>query len=234
MEDITQAQGQDVAVVPVVVVHLDIHHVLTVCGFANKNQHTHIINNEDFQLVADFGLLDGEKDMFEMVRHLVGHTTDAAGCVYVGTILVKKLQALCYWVHDHQKHGQAINHNDWDEAAGQETIEMMHIKKGRDTDNVSVSDLGKFNPEDFEMYKMAFIDLLVQTYDANKESLRYIVGVSVAPVAFVNKAKRHMFQLPLSDGAYEEDNKVVYHLLKSFLVNTAGWTWIEGFDMAED
>jgi hypothetical protein len=98
--------------------------------FCKENQCTHIINNEGFQLVVDFGLLDGEKDMFEMVRHLVGHTTDAAGHVYVGAILVKKLQVLCYWVRDHQKRGQAIDHNDWDEAAVQETIEMMHIKKG--------------------------------------------------------------------------------------------------------
>jgi hypothetical protein len=57
---------------------------------------------------------------------------------------------------------------------------------------------------------------------------------SVAPVAFVDEAERCIFQLPLAGGAYKEDNKVVYCLLKSFLVNMAGWTWIEGFDMAED
>jgi hypothetical protein len=97
----------------------------------------------------------------------------------VGTIQVKKLQVLCYWVRNHQKHGQAINHNDWDEATVQETIEMMSIEKGQDTGNVLVSDLGKFDPEDFETYEMAFINLLTQTYGANKESLKYIVHAAI-------------------------------------------------------
>jgi hypothetical protein len=46
------------------------------------------------------GVLDDDKDVLEMVKHLGSHT-EAAGHVYVGTIQVKKLQALCYWVHDH-------------------------------------------------------------------------------------------------------------------------------------
>jgi len=53
-------------------------------------------------------------DMLEMVKHLASHT-EAAGHVYVGTIQVKKLQAIFYWVHDHQKHWQVIDHNDLDE-----------------------------------------------------------------------------------------------------------------------
>jgi hypothetical protein len=72
MEDNAQTQGHDVVVVPVVVVHPEIHHVLTVCGFANENQRTHIINNEGFQSVVDFGLLDGEKDVLEMVKQPFG------------------------------------------------------------------------------------------------------------------------------------------------------------------
>jgi hypothetical protein len=35
------------------------------------------------------------------------------GCVNVGAIQVKKLQALCYWVRDQQKHGQGITQDDW-------------------------------------------------------------------------------------------------------------------------
>ncbi len=69
-----------------------------------------------------------------------------AGHVYVGTIQVKKLQAHCYWAHDCQKQGQVIDHNDWDEDMAQVTIKMMHIvQRGRDTGNILVQDLGKFN-----------------------------------------------------------------------------------------
>ena len=31
-----------------------------------------------------------------------------------------------------------------------------------------------------------------------------------------------------------EDNKSVYRLLKSFLINTSGWTWIEPYDTMEN
>jgi hypothetical protein len=40
-----------------------------------------IINNEGFQSIADFGVLE-DKDVFEMVKCLGGHTV-AAGCVNV-------------------------------------------------------------------------------------------------------------------------------------------------------
>jgi hypothetical protein len=53
----------------------------------------------------------------------------AAGCVNVGAIQVKKLQAL-YWVCDQQKHGQGITQDDWDNDMVMVMIEKMCIKKG--------------------------------------------------------------------------------------------------------
>jgi hypothetical protein len=45
----------------------------------------------------------------------MGNHMVAAGHVNVGAIQVKKLQALCYWVRDQQKHGQGITQDDWDD-----------------------------------------------------------------------------------------------------------------------
>jgi glutaredoxin-related protein len=81
-------------VVLAVVAHPDNHAVLAVCGFANVADHMSIINNEGFQSIADFGILE-DKDVFEMVKRL-GNPTVAAGPVNIGVIQVKKLQALCY------------------------------------------------------------------------------------------------------------------------------------------
>jgi hypothetical protein len=85
-----------------------------------------------------------------------------AGGVNVGVIQVKILQALCYWVRDQQKHGQGITQDNWDDNTVMAMIEKMCIKKGRDTGNVSVMDLGKSNPNDFETHEIAFINLLAQ------------------------------------------------------------------------
>jgi hypothetical protein len=95
-------------------------------------------------------------------------------------------------------------------------------------------DLGKFNPNDFETHETAFINLLAQTYGAQGENLKYIMHDVIIPAEFVNDAKRHMYQLPLTGKAYSTDNKLVYHLLKSFLINTSGWTWIELYDTMEN
>jgi hypothetical protein len=65
------------------------------------------------------------------------------------------------------------------------------------------------------------------------ENLKYIVCNVIIHVEFVDDAKRHMYQLPLTGKAYSTDNKSVYHLLKSFLINTSGWTWIEPYNATE-
>jgi hypothetical protein len=126
-------------VVPAVVPNADIYAVLVICGIATEAHRTSIIVNEGFTSLADFGLLS-KKDVYEMVKRM-GSRTAAAGRVYVGTSLqVKKLQALCYWVRDQQKHGQALDHEDWDIEMMASTIERMRVDKERDTGAVLVSD----------------------------------------------------------------------------------------------
>jgi hypothetical protein len=95
-------------------------------------------------------------------------------------------------------------------------------------------DLGKFNPNDLETHETAFINLLAQMYGVQGENLKYIMGDVIIPAEFVNDAEWRMYQLPLTGEAYSMDNKSVYNLLKSFLINTSGWTWIEPYDTMEN
>jgi hypothetical protein len=219
-------------VVPVVVPNADIHAVLSICSIATEAYHTSIIVNEGFTSLADFGLLS-KKDVYEMVKRMGSHTA-APGHVYVGTLQVKKLQALCYWVCDQQKHGQALDHEDWDNEMMASTIERMCIDKERDTGAILVSDLGKFDPEEFETGETAFVNLFSQTCRMQGESLKYVARDAVMPAVFADDAKRCMYQLPLTGGAFEEDNKQTFRLLKSYLINMPGWTWIESFNATEN
>jgi hypothetical protein len=66
------------------------------------------------------------------------------------------------------------------------------------------------------------------------KNLKYIVCDVVNPAEFVNNAEWCMYQLPLTGKAYSMDHKSVYHLLKSFLINTSGWTWIEPYHTMEN
>jgi hypothetical protein len=71
-------------------------------------------------------------------------------------------------------------------------------------------------------------------YGVQGKNLKYIMHNVIIPVMFVNDAERCMYQLPLTGKAYNMDNKSVYHLLKSFLVNRSGWTWIEPYNVTEN
>jgi hypothetical protein len=95
-------------------------------------------------------------------------------------------------------------------------------------------DLGKFNPDDFETHESKFIILLAQMHGAQGNNLKYIMCNVIIPVEFVDDARRCMYQLPLTGKAYSMDNKLVYCLLKRFLVNTYGWTWNELYNATEN
>jgi hypothetical protein len=75
---------------------------------------------------------------------------------------------------------------------------------------------------------------LSQTRGTQGESLKYVARDAVVPTVFVDDAERRMYQLPLTGGAFEEDNKQTFRLLKSYLINTPGWTCIESFNATEN
>jgi hypothetical protein len=114
------------------------------------------------------------------------------------------------------------------------SIERMRIDKEQDTGAVLVSDLGKFDPEEFETGETAFVNLLSQTHGTQGESLKYDAFDAVVPAVFADDAERRMYQLPLTGGAFEENNKQTFCLLKSYLINMPGWTWIESFNVTEN
>ena len=84
---------------------------------------------------------------------------------------------------------------------------------------------GQFNPDDFETYEIAFMNLLAQMYRSNKEVLSMMCIHLLCPFHLPMKPKGiAMYQLSLTGSTFGKDNKVVYCLLKSFLMNIAGWT----------
>ena len=82
----------------------------------------------------------------------------------------------------------------------------------------TTKDLGKFDPDYFDTYKDAFLNLLKQKYSVLKKPLAYIVRPKAKPQEFVTAKERHMFELPLTGNAFELDNHAVYHELKAFFL----------------
>jgi hypothetical protein len=212
---------------------VQLHMVLEMCGVADVATRNNIINREGFTTIEDLGVLENDTDVSDMAKRMASRT-QAEGRVLLGTVIVKRLQTLVWWVRDHQKRGLAINAADFTAQVMNQAAEMKSLKREMADKEPSVSDLGKFDPDDFDAYEDAFLNLLAQTYGVLHEPLRYVVRPATAPTTFATTEEQRMYQFPLTGNSFELDNQSVYRKLKAFLIDSPGWAWIEPHDTAED
>ena len=211
----------------------ELNDVLTRCGVNVAAQRTRIINNEGFTTVADFGMLEGDADVAEMAKRLASRP--AANRVNLGTIVLKRIQALVYWVRDRQKRGLGIDAADFTDAAMLEAMRVKVVRKElKDTKEPDVKDLGKFDPDLFESYEDAFANLLAQSIGVQGEPLRYVIRDDTPPAVFATTEQERMYQLAHTGDGFDLDNAMVYRKLKAFLIDGPGWPWIEPHDADED
>lgn len=212
----------------------DLRTVLAACGLTQP-QCDVLVNQEGFTSIASMGVLGGDGDVLEMAKRLAGRT-QVDGRVILGTVQIKNLQALVYWVKDKLKRGQPLNAADWDAQAIITTMTSKDVEKEA-KDNYqapSVQDLGKFKPEDFETFEEGILNIWARTRGAQGEDLRYVVRPDNPPAEFESEQQRRMFQLPLTGVAYDRDNATVFRDLKAMNLNTTGDPWIQPFESTED
>jgi hypothetical protein len=87
---------------------------------------------------------------------------------------------------------------------------MKTLKKELSNKDPSVTDLGKFDPENFDAHENAFLTLLAQSYGVLCEPLHYVVRPDTAPADFNTTEERRMYRFPLSGNSFELDNQVVF------------------------
>ena len=198
-----------------------LHLVFEVCGIVDGATRNNIINREGFTTIGDLGVLETDSDVSDMAKRMASRTL-AEGRVLLGTIVVKRLQTLVWWVRDHQKRGLYVDAADWTADIMQEAAQMKSLKCNMADKEPSVSDLGKFDPDDFDSFEDAFLNLLAQSYGVLCEPLRYGVRPEMAPEVFATTKERRMYQFPLNGNSFELDNQSVYRKLKAFLIDSPG------------
>ena len=72
-----------------------------------------IRTGEGLTSIADFGVFDSYRDFIDMVKHLSSCTIND-GRFNLGTIHIKTLQALVWWINDCQKVGQDLDPDKFD------------------------------------------------------------------------------------------------------------------------
>jgi hypothetical protein len=76
-----------------------VHDMLTICGIANAATCTTFINIEGLDSVEAFASMNGDPDVTEMAKRMASRPNAAAGRVILGTMQIKRLQVLVYWVN---------------------------------------------------------------------------------------------------------------------------------------
>jgi hypothetical protein len=95
--------------------------------------------------------------------------------------------------------------------------------------------LAKFDPDDFDAHEDAFLNLLAQSSGVLKEPLRYVVRSATMLTDFISEeVSRRMYQFSLLGPSFELDNQAICRKLKAFLIDSAGWAWIQPHDAEED
>ena len=77
-----------------------VHEVLITCGITNLAHRMTFLNIEGLDSIAAFASMSGDSDITEMAKRMALRPNVAAGRVILGTMHIKRLQALVYWVKD--------------------------------------------------------------------------------------------------------------------------------------
>ena len=93
-----------------------IHAVLRTCGVALLAARMTFINVEGLDSISTFIQFNGDSDVTEMAKRMAARPS-VAGRVILGTMQIKRLQALVYWVKDHDKRGLVAQSDLWDYEA---------------------------------------------------------------------------------------------------------------------
>ena len=153
-----------------------LQNVLETCGISPVATHAQLINNEGLTSIANLGLLNGDNDVLKMAKHMVVQT-EANGHVNLGTVVIKKLQALMCWIKDHQMRSLDLDPLSWNPLSMATTMKAKHVhKEMKDSKKVPfMKDIIKFNPNRYELCEDTFLNFLLQTIGTNVEPLQYVV-----------------------------------------------------------
>ena len=217
-----------------------IHQVLRTCGVTILAAHMIFIKIEGLDSLSAFAQLNGDSDVTEMAKHMASRPI-AAGRVILGTMHVKRIQALVFWVKDHDKRGLVAEPELWDEDVM--VLDAMERKEAEH--NYGKIDVGTINPgkcwtdHGWDSWQIAFTNKLNGALSAAQvPTINYIIrdeDPSSKELFFTEEEERR-YQMPrLVEGQnFKHDNNLVYKMLKAACVNTDAWAWLMKHDPKAD
>jgi hypothetical protein len=215
-----------------------IHEVLNVCGITTAAGRSIFINIEGLDSMEAFASMNGDGDVTEMAKRMASRQSVAAGRLILGTMQIKRLQALVYWVKDHDKRGLQAVPEMWTAQVMNAAIARKESDQNFDKVDIDIIDPGKCQTDTgWDNWQVGFVNKLSTIMGAAKVPVDYIVR----PVLddsddelFFDEDETRRYQMPLTGENFKRDNKLVFRILKSACVKSDAWTWIQKYDRAAD
>ena len=209
-----------------------VHAALEVCGIGAAAARNVFIQVEGIDSLEAFGALSGDSDVTEMAKRMASRTVNA-GRVILGTMQIKRVQALVFWVKDHEKRQVEIDPDMWNADELRATLARKEADHNFEKIDIDIVDPGKCQTDfGWDAWQIAFMNKLSATMGAAKVPLAYVVRAEIEAriYEFEDEDEERMYQMPLSGENFKRDNKLVYNMLKSACIKTDAWTWIQDFD----
>ena len=214
-----------------------VHDVLMTCGIVTAGHRATFINIEGLDSIAAFASMSGDSDVTEMAKRMASRPNAAAGRVILGTMQIKRLQALVYWVKDYDKRGMEAAPELWTVNEMNKAMERKESEQNYGKVDVDIIDPGKCQTDfGWDNWQIAFVNKLNATMGAAKVPVDYIVRPEWDDddELFLDEDETRRYQMPLTGENFKRDNKLVYQMLKSACIKSDAWTWIQSFDRAAD
>jgi hypothetical protein len=91
-----------------------------------------------------------------------------------------------------------LNAADSNAGTMNQASEMKTLRRERAKKEPSITDLGKFDPDDFNLHEDAFLNLLAQSFGVLRKPLRYIMRPEVTPAKIRHHGGRTDVSIPVN------------------------------------
>ena len=203
--------------------------VLLLCGCSAEQRNALV--GEGFQVMIDFLVIQA-KDVAGMCTNLARIPNNRGGSK-IGTVIMKKVEALVMWCHDREREGLELDANAFD----QDTL-TEYVKKGQLDD--AGDQTSPEPPKDFKVLKWVtwvrkFETYLWQIKGKNKVPLIYVVRKERDPdLPFNSEEERRVYAVNQRGDAFRSDSARVWNELQSIMADTPAWTWISKYEGKKD
>ena len=190
-----------------------VHTALEVCGIGAAAARNVFIQVEGIDSIEAFGALSGDSDVTEMAKRMASRTVNA-GRVILGTMQIKRIQALVFWVKDHEKRQVEIDPGMWDAEELRATLARKEAEHNFEKVDIDIVDPGKCQTDfGWDAWQIAFMNKLNATMGAAKVPLAYIVRaeIDLRAYEFEDEEVERMYQMPLSGENFKRDNKFIQY-----------------------